>query len=144
METSLVSTDAWFSPGIRSYRDCIKARWPLMLPHMNLAQSPRGSDHPGMSCPFPSLCLSHCRCRGAWHAKPFLQIYMCSNHSISNRSSGYPFSHLEVSGLPCLVTLMRALQALGPRNLPISEWLCWGTSALFYCLTNTAVWKYGP
>lgn len=56
---------------------------------------------------------------------------MCSNHSISNRSGGYPFSHPEVSGLPCLVTLMRALQALGRRNLPISEWVCWGTSALF-------------
>lgn len=105
----------------------------LMLPHMNPAQAPWGSDHPGVSVPFPHS-LSHCRCRGPWHEKPFLQIYMCSNLSINNWSCGYPFSWLEVSGLPCLVSLIWAMWTLGPCNLTISEseWMCYSLYRV-YC-----------
>ncbi len=79
------------SPGIRSYRDCIKARLPPpVAPHEPCKISP-GLWPSRRVCPFPSLCLSHWRCRGAWHAKPFLQICMCSNYSISNKSGGYHF-----------------------------------------------------
>lgn len=99
IETSLVSTDAGFSPGIRSYRDCIKARLPPPVAPLEPCTISPGLWPSRRVCPFPSLCLSHCRCRGAWHAKPFLQMYMCSNHYLvigavsthfhTRRSQGY-------------------------------------------------------
>lgn len=97
------------------------------------------------ACLSLSLTLSHCRCRGPWHEKPFLQIYMCSNHSINNWSGGYPFSRLEVSGLPCLVSLIWAMRTLGPCNLTISEseWMSYRLYRVYLCLclTNTDVWN---
>ncbi len=71
----------------------------LLLPHTNLAQSPRGSDHPGVSVPFPrSVCLTDAA--GELGTQSHFSKYACAQttasvmgavgtHFYTRRSQGY-------------------------------------------------------